>query len=254
MSGLTVALCLVAGWVLLITFLNVVVAPWLRRGPGGHLVLGLLWRLVRMYIRLWHRARFEGLEHLPAGDDDHDGLIIVANHTGAVDPLLIQGSAPFLITWMMARETMLPSLDWLWQHLSLIPVERTGRDAGAAREAIRTVRAGGCVGIFPEGRIVQPSGEIRPFVEGVGLIVRSTEAPVLCAGISGTPPTADLFAAIRRPSRARVVFSEPMKFSRADDAAAITEALRARLAELSGWPLVDEPLPPHEPPSDPFAS
>ena len=63
--------------------------PWLRRGPRGDAVTGLLWRCVRVYSHVVHRATFVGMERLRA-QADPGPLIVVANHTGAVDPLLIQ--------------------------------------------------------------------------------------------------------------------------------------------------------------------
>lgn len=219
------------------------VAPWLRRGPRGEVVLGLLWQLTRLYARVRHRLRVEGREHLPANDDDHDGLILVSNHTSAVDPFLLQASGRFWIRWMMAEDMMLPGLAWAWRLQRVIPVDRAAGDSRALREAIRHVKAGGCVGVFPEARLVQPPGEIRPFMPGVGLLVARTRKPVLLAWISGTPPTRDMHAALKATSRARVVFVGRYDFSDERDPERITEHLRAEIARVSGWTLNDEPLP-----------
>lgn len=223
------------------------VAPWLRRGPRGEVVLGGLWRLTRVYARVRHRLRVEGREHLPADDDDHDGLILVANHTSAVDPILLQAPSRFWIRWMMAEDMMLPGLAWAWRLQRIIPVDRAAGDSRALREAIRHVRAGGCVGVFPEARLVQPPGEIRPFLSGVGLLVARTRKPVLLAWISGTPASRDMRTALKSTSRSRVVFIGRYDFSGERDPARITERLRAEIARVSGWTINDEPLPMGEP-------
>ena len=222
-----------------------VLIPWLRRGPRGDLLVGLLWRLLRFYSRLVHRARYEGLETFR--DQPHSGpLIVVSNHTGAIDPLLIQASCRFHIRWMMASDMMMPALDWFWQREKLIPVARDGRDAAAAREAIRHVQGGGAIGIFPEGRIVQPPRQIRPFHQGVGFIIARTQAPVLLVWVSGTPDAHDMAESILRRSRARVKYLELIDFKGERDPGVITQTLRQHLAAATGWPLNDEPMPPKQ--------
>jgi len=224
-----------------------IVAPWLRRGPRGEVALGAVWQLTRIYARLRHRLQVTGREHLPTGDADHDGLIVVANHTSAVDPILLQARSRFWIRWMMADDMMIPSLAWAWRLQRIIPVDRTSGDSRALKEAIRHVRDGGCVGVFPEARLVQPPGEIRPFLTGVGLLVARTRKPVLLAWISGTPPTRDMKAALMARSHARVHWIGRFDFAGERDPAVITERLRAEIARVSGWSLNDEPLPMGEP-------
>jgi 1-acyl-sn-glycerol-3-phosphate acyltransferase len=221
-------------------FILAAAVVWLKRGPRGEIILGILWRLVRVFCRVVHRARMNGLESLR--DQQHSGpLIIVSNHTGAVDPLLIQGGCRFPIRWLMASDMMTPLLNRLWRHVTVIPVDRDGRDLVAAREAIRHVLAGGAIGIFPEGGIVVPPRQLRPFHPGVGLIVARTRAPVMLVWVSGTSEHANPtpLKSILTPSHAKVEFIELMDFKGERDAAAITKALRQRIAAVSGWPLND---------------
>lgn len=218
------------------------IAPWLRRGPRGEVALGACWHLTRIYARIRHRLRVDGRDHLPASDADHDGLIVVSNHTCAVDPILLQSPNRAWIRWMMADDMMIPALAWAWRLQQVIPVDRVKGDSAALRAAIRHVRAGGCVGVFPEARLVQPPGEIRPFSPGVGALVVRTKKPVLLAWISGTPETRDMGEALAATSRSRVVWIGRYEFG--DDATpeSVTEHLRAEIARISGWRLNDEPL------------
>ena len=131
----------------------------------------------------------------------------------------------------------------MWNHLNLIQVARDGEDTGPLREAIRHVKTGGVLGVFPEGRIVTPPREVRPWHEGVGLIAGRTGAPVLLVWVSGTPDTNEVMASVTTPSQAHVCFIEMLRFE-VRDSAAITRQLRQRVAEVSGWPINDDPLPP----------
>ena len=233
--GLCYLVVVAVGWL--------VVVPILRKGPAPDALIGLMWWGTRIYGRIWHRTQFTGLENVPSPAQASQGLIVIANHTGAIDPFLVQNRCLFLIHWMMATDTMLPQLEWFWDRIGIIPVDRDGRDSGPVREAIRRVREGGCVGIFPEGRITMPPREIRPFFAGVGLIVKKTKAPVLLTWISGTPETNDMMDGLTTRSQARVQYVDLVTFSGDEEVDAISEQLRLHLAEVSGWPLNDEVLP-----------
>lgn len=233
------------GWIALITLIRVVIVPWLERStPGNTAGDGLLWHAARLYSRLLHRARFHRHRQLRHRTNP-GGLIVVSNHTSALDPVLIQSSCRFHIRWLMASDMMIDELDWLWQRQNIIPVARDGRDSAALREAVKHVRNGGVIGMFPEGRIVT-RGEIRPFFTGVGLIAARTGAPVLLVWISGTPETDTLASVFVTPSRSRVEFIDLLQFEKDEDAKAITQRLRERIAEASGWPLNDQPMTPEE--------
>ncbi len=235
-----------------IVWIGAVAACWLfgililARGPGRNATTGLLWWVDRIYCRFWHRPTYTGVDLLPTDDKDiasHGGLIVIANHTGSIDPLVIQARCHFVIRWMMASDMMGPQLDWLWNQQQMIPVARDGKDSGPLREAIRHVKAGEAVGIFPEGRITVPPGDIRPFMPGVGLIIAKTKAPVLLAWVSGTPDTNDMGESLTTRSNTRVEFIDLIKFEGRRHAAEIAEELRRRIAEASGWPLNNEVIP-----------
>ena len=241
MDGLTNILLAIAAWLAVVGAAHWLGRRYLATGPRGDAAIGLLWRLAQIYTRLVHRVRFEGLENLPKSNRP-GGMIIVSNHTGAIDPVILQAACRFEIRWLMAEDMMVDELDWLWQKLNIIPVARKGADSTPLREAIRHVRNGGVIGIFPEGGIEDPPGRIRPFHEGVGLVVSRTRAPVQPVWISQTPRTTSMIKSLLIPSHARAVFIEQVSFERERDPARITEHLRRTLADVSGWPLDDTPL------------
>jgi 1-acyl-sn-glycerol-3-phosphate acyltransferase len=235
---------LLALWLIVVAALSGVLMPWLADAPGDSVINGLIWRFLQMYGRVLHHVRYQGFEDFRRIRDPGP-IIVVSNHTGSVDPLLIQAGCRFHIRWMMASEMMTHRLDWLWRQQQTIPVDRDGKDAGPAREAIRHVQNGGIIGIFPEGRIVLPPEQIRPFHLGVGLIVARAQAKVLLVWVSGTPKADTMMGSLTTPSAARVVFADLIDFKGERDGHVITEHLRYRLAEISRWPLNDEQMPPH---------
>jgi 1-acyl-sn-glycerol-3-phosphate acyltransferase len=252
MPTLMIVALVIAGWLAFVLLFRWTVVRWLASGPSGDACTGFLWLVVRAYGRLVHRTTYAGLDHIPPSNRP-GGLVVVCNHTGPIDPLLVQAACRFEIRWMMAADMMVPQLDWLWRRQRMIPVARDGRDTVPAREAIRHVRGGGVVGIFPEGGIVLPREEIRSFHQGVGLIIAKTEAPVLLVWVSQTPQETEMLRALATPSRARVEFVELLEFPAGSDPATITRQLQERLAEASNWPIKDEPVIPPQANGDPFA-
>jgi 1-acyl-sn-glycerol-3-phosphate acyltransferase len=230
-------------WVAIVLLARFIVIPLLRFGPERDPVKVLIWRASQFYLWLLHRARYRGQERLRRTIKP-GGLVVISNHTSSLDPMLIQCGCNFSIRWLMAKDMMIPQLDWLWKLQRIIPVSRDGSDSSPVRQAIRHVRGGGAVGIFPEARIVRPGGEIRPFHSGVGAIVARTGAPVMIVWVSGTPTTSNMTQAFFTPSRSKVEYVDVMEFDDQASAQSITEQLRARLSQASGWPLNDEPMPP----------
>lgn len=236
--------------VLLTTWLIVALVLWLCwawvahrlvDNPRGDVETGLIWPFVQMYVRRVHRLRVEGREHIPA-ERDPGPLIVVANHTAGVDPLLIQSTSPFFVRWMMADDMQIAGLGWFWRWVRVIGVDRQGREIAAAREAIRHLHDGGVIGIFPEGTLERPARHILPFLPGVGLIVHKSGARVLPAIIDGTPRVDPAWSSLWRSSHASVRFLPMVDYSASGlRPAAIADDLRSRFVEASGWPACDEP-------------
>lgn len=197
-------------------------------------LIGAALLFLPVYARVVHRLEVRGRDHLPAGA--HPGPIVVAaNHTAGVDPLLIQGACRFEIRWMMALDMMLPAFDWLWDWSRVIPVDREGRDVTSAKAAIAHVRAGGVVGVFPEGRIERPAGTIHEFHPGVGLIVAKTGARVLAVTIAGTPECPAAWQSLVRRSRARIEFHPMIDYRESGlDARGIAQDLERRFEAWMG--------------------
>jgi len=205
------------------------------RGPFD-VATGLVVRGIQLYVRLVHNLRMEGVENIPPADGSP--LILVANHTAGVDPALIQAAIPYDPRWMMGSDMMVPGLNWLWELARIIPVERFGEgDAAALRSALKHLKAGGVIGVFPEGTIERPPRRILPFQPGVGLMIRKSGARVLPVVIDGTPQVDPAWASLWRTSRSVVRFLPVIDYSTTKlGAQEIADDLRARYVNATGWP------------------
>lgn len=185
-----------------------------KRNPRpGDALAGVFMGVLRVYARAVHGLRVEGRAdvHPPVkfGEGSRRALIVIANHTAGIDPVLVQCACPFEVRWMMGADMMHPLLKDLWAWVGIIGVDRASArgDAGALREGLRHLEEGGVLGIFPQGRIERAGaqGEDRkPFAPGVGLLVRKSGAPVLAVRISGTPSCATAWGSLWRRSRSVV--------------------------------------------------
>jgi len=188
--------------------------------------------LVRQYVQTYHDVSVPEACPLP----QRGPAIIVCNHVSSLDPVLVQYACPRVIVWMMAREFYeMRALRWFYRMIDAIPVDRSGRDLGATRAALRALEAGRVLGVFPEGRISE-DGRIQPLQTGVALLAIRSGAAVFPMHLSGSLCGRGMLEAYLLPMRARVTFGRPLSWQAGDGARqtldAATLAIRNELLSL----------------------
>jgi 1-acyl-sn-glycerol-3-phosphate acyltransferase len=223
---------------LFIAAVKFLLLPALGRFVMGDGIVALLWIFNKVYVRVIHHLRATGCEIIPKSV--YPGkLIVVCKHQSPVDPLLVQSQCKFKIRWLMAKEYMTPKLNFVWKISEVIPIARDGQDAAGLRVALRHLKKNGVIGIFPEGGIKQPREAIHPFADGVGAMIAHTKAPVLLVTVDNTPQNDEMDGAIFERSHSIVRFIDLIQFPEDATKKEITEGLQQRLAEATGWPLVE---------------
>jgi 1-acyl-sn-glycerol-3-phosphate acyltransferase len=142
----------------------------------------VLWLVGRLLFALWFRFRVRGRpDPFPEGP-----LVVAANHVSFLDPVALGAALHRPITFLITSEVARRALfrPWVW-IFDCIVVEANLKNVEALREALKVLRGGGVVGIFPEGAI-SDSGRIGEGQLGVASLLLQGGAPVLCAGIVGT--------------------------------------------------------------------
>ncbi|HWC26248.1 MAG TPA: lysophospholipid acyltransferase family protein, partial [Solirubrobacteraceae bacterium] len=177
-------------------------------------------------VRLWGRLDVEGLEHLPPAGP----MLLVGNHDSYWDPLVIGLAA------IERRQIRALSKSSLWKIKAIgrmldamgqIPIVRGSGDAAALDRAIAELRAGACVGIFPEG--TRSLGRTLRPRSGLGRLHAAVpEAPIVPVAVTGST---DIPRFPKRP-RVRVRFLPPAEGLRpgetpADLAVRVLEEIRA---------------------------
>ena len=204
----------------------------LRALPGESASRGGLKLLAMAYCRLVHRLKITGRENIPK--DLSGPLVVISNHTGGLDPVFLQlGIQRPWIRWMMADDMRMPLLEpflnWMgniWVTDSTLPPRF---DFGGSSSAGRRGDWN-----FPEGRVPEPAHEIRPFLPGLGHMVVKGKAKVLVAIVDGTPHTHELGQDLFTRSHPPPGWGHGFEPTATPDE--VSDAVRAKLIEASGWP------------------
>jgi len=153
-------------------------------------------------VRLTFRFRISGAGNVPLTG----GLVVAANHISNFDPPILGIALPRPVSYMAKKELFaMPVLRQLLPHLNAFSVDRQAGGTAALRAALRMIKEGRCVGIFPEGgRNVTGTNEEKA---GAAFLAAASGVPVVPAAIGGT-------RRLRPFGKVTVVFGEPITVTR----------------------------------------
>lgn len=186
----------------------------------------VLYPLIWLFMRIFHPWKGVGAENIPEG-----GVLICGNHTSLGDPLYVVCAMGYKRqTHVMAKEELvrLPVLGWMLRKAGIFGVRRGQADVMAVKEAMRVLRNGERLMMFPEGTRVK-EGDVSQIHTGAALFATRTNVPLLPVYIS---PKKRLF------HKTLVVFGTPYyptfagKKSTSEDNQRIAEDLMARIRAL----------------------
>jgi 1-acyl-sn-glycerol-3-phosphate acyltransferase len=159
-------------------------------------------------LRVGIRMKVFGLESVPK----RGGALIVCNHLGWFDPVILEVAAPRPILWMAKAEFVkYPILRWFAMQAGAFPVRRGQADRQALRHAESLLNDGMLVGMFPEGTRSKTGGLMEPF-GGASLVALRSKAPIIpCAlvGTEGLPLSGSKPFVRRRYPKVAAIFGEP---------------------------------------------
>ncbi len=178
-------------------------------------------------LRRWGRLGVEGRELIPV----EGPVIVVANHDSMLDPVAVVGACHprrnvrFLA---MAELWRNPAIRFVLERMGHIPIDRGGGGETAIREAIRALKRGEAIAIFPEGKLSR--GRQLPARGGVArLASECPSAPILLAAVTGAD---DVVRFPKRP-RATVSFFAPRPAPPGERAAELPARLLAEIRAVA---------------------
>ncbi len=118
------------------------------------------------------------------------GFILASNHVSHFDPPFLTITCPRKIDWIADVGLFHGKvLHAFFTGLNVIPVDRSGADRNALRTAVKRLKDGRVVGIFPEGGIRDGAKSIvngATMKQGVALLSTLSGAPILPCVILGS--------------------------------------------------------------------
>ena len=197
---------------------------------------------------LWP-TKVTGAENIP----DQGGAILASNHLAVADSFFMPLRVKRMVTFPAKQEyfTEKGIKGWLkkifFTGIGQIPIDRSSASAAQAAidTAIRLLRQGRLLGIYPEGTR-SPDGRLYKGKTGVARIALESGVPVIPVAMIGTDKVNPIGSKMWWPRRLEIRFGKPLDFSRYEGLSgdrfverSITDELMYALMELSGQEYVD---------------
>ena len=151
--------------------------------------------------RLVYRVKIEGRENI----GEEGSYIICANHINYLDAAAIVLFTKRKVNFI-AKEDLFNHriLNWLAHVFDIIPVNRGTQDLESMKRSIKTLNAGGILGIFPEGtrKGIAKGGKAKT---GAAYMAIRTGTKVIPVGIAGS---------FKPFTRVTMRYGKPMDFSK----------------------------------------
>lgn len=153
------------------------------------------------YCKIVYRIKIVGKENVPK----EGALLFCGNHRTYLDPPLITVTAGRKMSFMAKEELKSnPLMSFLCFAFDGIWVKRDSKDIGSLKTAMKVLKNGGCIGIFPEGTrngMEKNDGKLK---NGAAYMALKTGAKIVPIGIQGP---AKLF------TKNIIIYGKPMDFS-----------------------------------------
>jgi len=223
---------------------------WAQRFPVTWIRVVVLHLLILPLTRLMSRATVTGGERLA---EAHGPALFVANHITMIDAALILLAVPAKFQRKLAiamegevlRGWRNPPDGTAWFRrlillaqyvlvVSLFNVFPLPQKTGFRRSfafAGETMDRGYSVLVFPEGSRTR-DGKMQPFMEGIGLLAKNLNVPIVPAKIDGLYEVKKEGKRFAARGQIKVTIGEPVSIAHEDEPAKITKLLERRVASL----------------------
>ncbi len=160
---------------------------------------------------LW-RPRGLGAWKVPATGP----LIFAVNHSHNIDGPMVMGVAPRPTHFLIKKEAFVGPLGTFLTGIGQLQVDRSSADRAAIARALGVLRAGGVLGIFPEG--TRGEGDFASLRAGLAYFAVRGGAPIVPVAVLGSAERRGRLVGALPPLRSRidVVFGEAFEAGEGD--------------------------------------
>jgi 1-acyl-sn-glycerol-3-phosphate acyltransferase len=188
--------------------------------------------IIRFILHINGGLDIKGIENVPA----EGGVIIASNHISYLDPPLLGAVLPRGATFMARRGLFnIPLLGWFIKHHAF-PVDRGKTLPSTMKEAVKRLKSGELLIIFPEGKRSE-TGKLLEGKRGIGMIAHLSKAAVVPALIIGSNKALPVSAKWLKRARISIAFDSPIysstKYGEGNDLYEnITQRIMCAIGEL----------------------
>lgn len=172
-----------------------------------------------------YRLRVFGRERIPASGP----VVVVSNHSAMADGPILLGQLGRPVAFLIKDELFRGVLGAALRRIGQLAVRRGEPDRTPLLTGVRLLRAGGMIGVFPEG--TRGDGDVLSAQDGAAWLARASGAVILPVALRGTLVRPGVAL---RP-RVDVLFGDAFAVPTLKGRRGLTEAtdlIRTRLAEL----------------------
>ncbi|TYS68378.1 1-acyl-sn-glycerol-3-phosphate acyltransferase [Sutcliffiella horikoshii] len=156
--------------------------------------------LVSVVLKPLYLIKVVGSENIPK----EGSVLICSNHIDNLDPPVVGITSPRTVHFMAKEEIFhVPILKTILPKLHAFPVKRGMSDREALRNALKVLKEGRVLGLFPEGTRSK-TGELGKGLAGAGFFALRSEATVVPCAIIGP---------YKKFQPLKVVYGEPIDFT-----------------------------------------
>jgi 1-acyl-sn-glycerol-3-phosphate acyltransferase len=181
-----------------------------------------------IFSRIFFRLKVQGIENIPR----RGAVILAANHRSWLDPPLVALRVPRKITFV-SKTTFHKNFFTrpIIRSVGIIPLRQHSGAVGLA-SAMRSLKKGFPLVIFPEGTRNLSGKPFLPAQAGVGLLAEGAAAPVVPVYLEGTDKAMPDKALFFRPRQIRIFYGKPLTFT-GGSRQEFSDRVMAAIAELS---------------------
>ncbi|WP_078546045.1 lysophospholipid acyltransferase family protein [Litchfieldia alkalitelluris] len=156
---------------------------------------------VRTFITPFYRIEVIGHDNIP----ESGPVIICSNHIDNLDPPVVGISVKRPVHFMAKEELFkVPILGKIISKTHAFPVKRGMSDRDALRKALKVLKDGNVLGLFPEGTRSK-DGKLGKGLAGAGFFALRSEATVIPCAVIGP---------YKMFGKLKVVFGEPISMEK----------------------------------------
>ena len=193
------------------------------------MLYSILRLLSAIILKILFCFRAKGLEHIPK----KGGFILASNHVSYLDPVTLGVACPRKLNFMARHDLFFsPLFSWLISTLGAFPIKRDSADHSALKEALRRLKNGNALVLFPEGSRGINGISNQPQA-GIGFLAIKLDVPVIPAFIKGTERALPKGAKFIRPNKISVHFGKQISIERRMPYQEIAKQIMESIGHLS---------------------